>query len=346
VKPKLMAAALAALLIGLTRLPALAQTSADLLEAPRANGQPVVVDVAMHIMNLYDIDEVAQRFKLVCYLFAQWHDPRLVFTPRDANDRLRVMRPGTIWQPRFEFVNATVPHASYDTALLVTPDGTVKYTERVSASLSSDFQLRHFPFDRQRLSIFVHPFVDQAHLVVFRDDDPATSITTEERLYGGLAQWDVLGISAHTSMVPMTRGRRIAEIRFNILVKRRYPFYLYKVFLPLVLMVALSWTVFWVDPADLASQVQISVTTILTVIAFAFAISVNLPKMPYLTYIDAFFLTCYIFVFLTAVEVTTVHVAGRSRRHGAVTRIRRVSRIVMPICFVIVNLLVVLQYFK
>ena len=34
-------------------------------------------------------------------------------------------------------------------------------------------------------------------------------------------------------------------------------------------------------------------TTILTVIAFAFAISATMPRLPYLTYIDAFFLECY-----------------------------------------------------
>jgi len=43
--------------------------------------------------------------------------------------------------------------------------------------------------------------------------------------------------------------------------------------------------------------VQIAVTTVLTIIAFAFAISGSLPRVPYLTFIDKFFLTCYLKVF-------------------------------------------------
>ena len=60
-------------------------------------------------------------------------------------------------------------------------------------------------------------------------------------------------------------------------------------------MVIISWMAFWIDPKELKSQVQIT-ATILTVIAFSFAIAANIPRVPYLTFIDSIFLTCYIFV--------------------------------------------------
>jgi len=110
-------------------------------------------------------------------------------------------------------------------------------------------------------------------------------------------------------------------------------------------MVILSWTVYWIDPRDLSSQVQISITTILTVIAFAFSISLSLPKVPYLTYIDAFFLLCLVFVFFTAIEMTTVHVSGRTRRVDFGLRLRRISRILVPFAFVVFNAIIALRYF-
>ena len=110
-------------------------------------------------------------------------------------------------------------------------------------------------------------------------------------------------------------------------------------------MVVLSWTVFWIDNSELSSQVTISVTTILTVIAFAFAISSNLPKVPYLTFIDVFFLTCYVFVFITAIELTLVHLAGRSKRDKMGRTIRHFSRIALPVLFVITNLLMIAIYY-
>ena len=106
----------------------------------------------------------------------------------------------------------------------------------------------------------------------------------------------------------------VTEVVFSIHVKRHYGFYVWKVFLPLLLMVFLSWAVFWVDPFDLSNQVQIAVTTILTVIAFAFAISATMPRVPYITFIDAFFLTCYVFVFIAVVELMTVHTTHRRQR--------------------------------
>ena len=137
---------------------------------------------------------------------------------------------------------------------------------------------------------------------------------------------------------------RCAEARFEIAVERRYGFYLWKVFLPLLLMVVVSWSVFWFDPPEVSSQVTIAVTTILTIIAFALAISLTLPRVPYLTFADAFFLTCYIFTFVTMVEVTAVHIAYRSERRKAAARIRDTARWLVPAAFVVINSILIVHF--
>ena len=40
-------------------------------------------------------------------------------------------------------------------------------------------------------------------------------------------------------------------------------YYLLKVFLPLLLIVAMSWTVFWIDPDDMGMQMSVSVSSML-----------------------------------------------------------------------------------
>jgi hypothetical protein len=110
-------------------------------------------------------------------------------------------------------------------------------------------------------------------------------------------------------------------------------------------MVFLSWAVFWIEAGDLSNQVQVAVTTILTVIAFAFAISATMPRLPYLTYIDAFFLECYIYVFLAVVELMTVHVTHRSQaRRDIGLRIRKYSRWVIPASFVVTNVVIAVHF--
>jgi hypothetical protein len=136
----------------------------------------------------------------------------------------------------------------------------------------------------------------------------------------------------------------MTEARFEIAVERRYGFYLWKVFLPLLLMVIMSWSVFWFDPPEVSSQVTIAVTTILTIIAFALAISLTLPRVPYLTFADAFFLTCYIFAFVTMVEVTTVHIAYRNERRKVAAKIRGTARWLVPAAFVVINSILIVHF--
>jgi hypothetical protein len=51
-----------------------------------------------------------------------------------------------------------------------------------------------------------------------------------------------------------------------------------KVILPLILIVAMSWIVFWIDPEESGIQISVAITTMLTLIAYRFAVGADLPK--------------------------------------------------------------------
>jgi hypothetical protein len=317
----------------------------EFLRPPLQDGEPIPVSVAIHVNNLTDIDEVGQRFRLMFYLFVQWHDSRLSFAPRNPGERFHFYAPDQVWHPRVEFINGIGARTNSETSLRAGPDGSVLEIERADVELSTRFHLRRFPFDRQALQIIVHPFVGQMNIVSFKPSEEGTFISSEEEAYSSLADWKLIGIRTEHDHGHLSRFGAIPEAHFEILVRRKYGFYLWKIFLPLLLMVALSWTVYWIDIRDLSSQVQISITTILTVIAFAFSISLSLPKVPYLTFIDAFFLDCLVFVFFTAIEMTTVHVSGRTRRVSVGLKLRRISRIWVPVAFVVSNAIIALRFF-
>jgi hypothetical protein len=175
--------------------------------------------------------------------------------------------------------------------------------------------------------------------------DPSRSrIVAEFKTYSSLASWDVRGLDVQAATAQAADGGPVSEARFQLSVKRKSAFYVYKVIVPLLLMVALSWAVFWIEPGDLATQVQIAVTTVLTIIAFAFAISGSLPRVPYLTFIDAFFLTCYVFVFVSIIELMSVHLSHRTRGAELAARIRRHSRWVVPLAFLITNAVLLVTF--
>jgi len=221
--------------------------------------------------------------------------------------------PDQIWHPRPEIVNAVRPRERQDTALTADADGTVHYLERFDAEVSSKFLLRSFPFDTQTLQIVIHPFAGNLQTVVYDVDRTRSWTSAEFNSYSSLAEWDVIEM-------------------------------IWKVFLPLFLMVMLSWTIFWMETFDLQNQIQVAVITLLTVIAFALAISSSLPKVPYLTFSDAFFLTCYVFVFVAILEAMVVHVTHRTRGEDPGLMIRKISRWAVPLAFCVTLIVISIRF--
>jgi hypothetical protein len=312
-----------------------------ILQPPFEDGKPIDVTIGLHVINLASIDEVSEQFQLDAYMFERWSDKRLAYTPQGLQDQARNYAKDQIWTPQLEMINASSPRSRAEVSLTVSPDGTVRYVERIIVTLSSRFELRRFPFDRQRLKIIIHPFLANGPHIKFKLDENSTWTASEFESFSSLAQWHLTGLHSELLTAPAYGGLTVPEARFEIGVTRRSSFYLWKVFLPLLLMVFLSWAVFWIEASDLSNQVQVAVTTILTVIAFAFAISATMPRLPYLTYIDAFFLECYIYVFLAVVELMTVHVTHRSdRRRDLGLKIRKCSRWLIPASFVVTNVII------
>jgi hypothetical protein len=320
--------------------------SDPLLQPPyEEGGQPIEMTIGLHIVNLASIDEVNEQFQLNAYLFARWTDPRLAYTSEGPQDQLRNYALGQVWTPQLEMINAATPRSRDEVSITVSPDGTVRYVERLVVKLSSSFKLRRFPFDRQQLLIIIHPFLAVGPHIKFTLDNTSTWTASEFKTYTSLAQWRLLSLQSHVGTAPAYGGLKVPEARFEIDVARRSSFYLWKVFLPLLLMVFLSWAVFWIEAGDLSNQITVAVTTILTVIAFAFAISATMPRLPYLTYIDAFFLECYVYVFLAVVELMIVHVTHRSEvRRDLGLRIRKYSRWVIPASFVVSNVVIAAHF--
>jgi hypothetical protein len=64
----------------------------------------------------------------------------------------------------------------------------------------------------------------------------------------------------------------------------------------------------------------------------------SLPKLAYLTWVDAFIFTCYSIIFLSIVEDMAVHVTWRSGRRQLARQLDRTSRWAFPLAFLLVNL--------
>ena len=117
-------------------------------------------------------------------------------------------------------------------------------------------------------------------------------------------------------------------------IERRVGYYLWKALLPLFLIVALSWTVFWI-PEGIAGRIRLSATVILTIVAYQFAMASDLPKVAYVTFLSAITTVSFLIVALTVVVNLVVFQRQERGDETAVARSDRLNRWLVPVIYAI-----------
>lgn len=116
--------------------------------------------------------------------------------------------------------------------------------------------------------------------------------------------------------------------------------YILKVILPLILIVMMSWSGFWIDPVHANSQISVAVTSMLTLIAYRFAVDTQLPRLPYMTRLDSFFLTSTILVFFSLIEVLVTTILDNNKQTERAKKIDRYCRVIFPVVFAIASIVI------
>ena len=80
--------------------------------------------------------------------------------------------------------------------------------------------------------------------------------------------------------VQLENGIELPGFVFSFEAKRLIHHYIVKTIIPLILIVMLSWVVFWVNPDQVSNQLSMAVTTVLTLVAYHVALSGRLPEIP------------------------------------------------------------------
>jgi hypothetical protein len=240
------------------------QFESSTILSPPATGRPISIRVGLYVLNLVALNEVGQTFTFTAYMTETWNDPRLAFTRSGGeNERSRrYYEKSAIWFPLLQFDNSAAPRVLSGYLLSGTSDGTMSYTEKLSVGVSSNMQLHAFPFDSQDLEVAIRPFTGQEGRIVLSVDPRTTGIS--QAPYTPLPLWHTGRVNYRTMAGGIGPDDEVrSRLSFQIHVVRNSEYYIYRILLPLVLMAAVPWGVFWIPPSDLNSQLLISVTTLL-----------------------------------------------------------------------------------
>jgi Neurotransmitter-gated ion-channel ligand binding domain len=310
-----------------------------LIERPATGNGPTEVSVGIWIVDITNIDSAQQSFTADIAVVLHWKDARLAHTGTGLGHYAL----DQIWTPRVAIANETSSvNRKLPDSVEVEPDGTVISRQRYVGSFTQSLRLQSFPFDRQAFHI-------QFVAIRYRPNEVAF-VPDENWIRDGLQQaagispsitlpdWTVEKWGAKACVYALTPGLQYSGYAFEFTASRNVQYYILKVILPLVLIVMMSWSVFWTDPTNSNMQLSIAATSMLTLIAYRYAVDSQLPRLPYMTRIDLFFLVSTLLVFFSLIEVLVTTILDNKQQTERAKKIDRYCRVIFPAMFAIASI--------
>ena len=291
---------------------------------PTQDGEPTQVFIDIYILDVDEIDSANQNFTANVFFKTSWKDPRLAHKGKGGK-RYPL---NEVWHPGFQLVNQQRLWTTFSNYVEVDPDGTVMYRQRVWGQFSQKLGLQDFPFDQQ---VFTIRLVATGYSV-----KEVEFVRAPERRSGiaetlSLADWEIVDWNVRPQEFAGTTG-----YVFTFSAKRESHYFIIKFILPLILVVTMSWLVFWIDPMQSGTQVNVAITAMLTLIAYRFAAGMELPRVSYLTRMDIFIMGSTLIIFSSLIEVVITSALANQERLEQARRIDTWCRVLFPLIFFLV----------
>lgn len=309
---------------------------------PHEGDEPERVKFFIYVLDVDEISGQDQNFTASVHLTLRWEDPRLAH----EGPASRKLPLEDVWDPQVILANRQARLREVRPKTVeVEPDGSVTYRQHYIGPLSQPLCLTDFPLDQQDFAIhFIAPgaAVDEIEFVPETPEEAAslTGGAIAETL--SLPDWRVLEHRAEVRPLNIAGKDRVAGFAFEFVARRYLGYFLWQAILPLTLIVLMSWTPFWVDPAKAELQFGIASSAVLTLIAFRFALASMVPKLPYLTRLDYYTITATVLVFAAFLEVLVTSLLAHGDRLQRARRIDYACRVLFPMVAVAITVCVFL----
>lgn len=207
--------------------------------------------------------------------------------------------------------------------------------------------LRLYPFDVQVLPITIEPAALEMEELVFVDD-----VVSYQRAGTPEAQW---GISPHLlvpdyslsgvqrlvteSIYPtnfgdpskLKAGTHYSRFSLQVSLQREYWSYAFKILIPLLIILAMAWLVFFLPANMLDTSASTAMTALLSCMAYNVAVTTNMPEIGYLVLSDKFFIATYVLLLLTLAQTFLTFVLDADGQQALARKIDLVSRWAFPL---------------
>lgn len=186
----------------------------------------------------------------------------------------------------------------------VTKEGRdLQLIQRVEATFFEKFELKHFPFDAQDLTVAVSCKCAMEGPVPVKFSIPAfppPQLGVDTTNFNEDDIWDLSpNVLVTLTTVGACNSRRFPAIHLSVSVRRYSGFVMFNVAVPVSIISFLSLATYSLPPENIASRLDSCITLLLTAVAFKFATASCLPQVSYMTVIDKYNLLCALIIVLS-----------------------------------------------
>ena len=296
---------------------------------PLATQGPTEIVLIIYINDVISIHDVDQSFIADVVFRAEWHDPRL------RHDHSVPCRADLdeIWTPALQLLNRRSVESIRAPELLVSQDGSVVFRVRSFGEFSFRADLSNFPFDEQELSFkIVSAYGPEDVRLISRPE----MFELGEQL--SISNWSIELKGSRSEIQYISAvDKHLERIDMVMRAERLAGYYTWQQLLPLLLVVMMTWVTFWIPQEFVPPRVGLAATSMLTLIAYRFAMSSVLPPIAYLTRLDVFMIGASILVFAGLAATVSVSYFAHHNNTAMADTVNRSARWLSPLLLVLLT---------
>ena len=222
------------------------------------------------------------------------------------------------------------------------------------ARIKTDFDFKKFPFDKQVLNLRIRAPENIDYNLDGNWPKPYISLINSgknvfldlERYKNNnfLKEWKISNIEVKNELdisneiSPFDREKLVEiifdTININITVDRNINYFIFKIIIPVFLILSIAWSVMWIPPNQVESRLTTSIVGLLSLIAYNFVFNDDLPKLSYLTSLDRYILLSYLFCAIPT--FLTIYFSRLTKKDYSIAlEVNKKSRLIGMIIYII-----------
>jgi hypothetical protein len=281
--------------------------------------KPFTVFVELKLEDISKIDGKNLDFESFFTLWMDWTDPRVVevlkklqvYEDTDNPKWLCDFLPEVFWgkkkilfDPTIEFFNRKSKPDLRTQAIDwvdIFSNGIIETRLRDTAKFkAATFDFRKFPFDSQTLAFeiwseFPSSIVSLVPYEAAMSEHKENLFNFQEDEGIVIPGWNLKEVNYYAYKFEEPDEYSYQGFILELEVERISKYYIFKIFLPILLILMVSWSVFWIHPKQIEAKVNITIVALLTLIAYNLIMDQEIPKLEYITFMDAFIFITYLF---------------------------------------------------